>query len=144
MIRKTFLVTAALMAISPVVYAQDAVKQPSPALPSEILGPPLVAWSILQQPHRIPDTVPAPDKRAYRSQAGEPADSQREQPAAQFFTGTITQENGKYVLKLSDSTIYELDEPEKAGAYEGKQVKVDGTLDARNNVLHVSSIMLLS
>jgi hypothetical protein len=142
--RKTYVLSAALVALSPFVCAQDALKQPSPLPPAEVLGPPLVAWSVLQKPRPIPEPLPPPDNRSNQSQAGQPADSQPQQPSAQTFTGTIAKASGKYVLKVSESIAYQIDDQDKARTYEGKQVKIAGNLDAKNNVLHVTSIELVS
>lgn len=152
--KKLFVAGLALLAFSPLMSAQDPLQQPSPALPAEILGPPLVAWSVLQKPRPIPDPLPPPDNRDQpqsqaQSQAGQPQNSQNEdsqpqQPSAQSFTGTIARNNGKYVLKVSEGTAYQIDDQEKAKGYEGKQVKIAGNLDPKNNVLHVTSIELLS
>lgn len=142
--RKTCMLTAALVALSPLVGAQDALKQPSPALPAEILGPPLVAWSVLQKPQPIPEPLPPPDNRGGQSQTGQPADSQPQQPSAQTFTGTIAKDSGKYILKVAEGTVYQIDDQEKVRSYEGKQVKVAGNLDAKNNVLHITNIELIS
>ena len=65
-------------------------------------------------------------------------------PAAQTFTGTIVKDGSRYLLKVSSKDIYQLDDQEKAKRYEGKQVKVEGTLDANGNSLHITSIELLS
>ncbi len=142
--RKTYILSAALVALSPFVCAQDAFKQPNPVLPTEVVGPPLVAWSVLQKPRPIPEPLPPPDNRSNQSQTGQPANSQPQQPTAQTFTGTIAKASGKYILKVSESTAYQIDDQDKARAYEGKQVKVAGNLDAKNNVLHVTSIELVS
>lgn len=142
--RKTFIVTAAVLALSPLVSAQDLLKQPSPALPADIVGPPLVAWSVLQKPHPIPEPLPPPDNRGDQSQAAQPAASQAQPPSAQSFTGTIAKDSGHFVLKISENVSYRLDDQEKASSYEGKQVKVEGNLDAKTNLLHVTSIELLS
>ncbi len=40
--------------------------------------------------------------------------------------------------------MYQLDDQERAKQYEGKQVKIAGTLDATGNSLHITSIELVS
>lgn len=150
--RRTLLAGLAVLVVSPFVCAQDPLQQSRPALPAEILGPPLIAWSALQKPRPIPEPLPPPDNRDQsqsQSQAGQaenpqPQDSQPQQPTAQAFTGTIARNSGKYVLKVSEGTAYQIDDQEKARQYEGKQVKIAGSLDAKSNVLHMTSIELLS
>jgi hypothetical protein len=147
---RTFLPGLALLTVSTFASAQDSLQQPNPALPAEMLGPPLIAWSVLQKPRPIPEPLPPPDNRDQsQSQVGQtenaqPQDSQPQQPTAQSFTGTIAKNSGKYVLKVAEGIAYQIDDQEKAKGYEGKQVKIAGSLDAKSNVLHVTSIELLS
>lgn len=61
---------------------------------------------------------------------------------AQVFTGQITQANGQYVLTAGDLT-YSLDNQNKAKEFDGKQVKVTGTLDATTNTIRVEKIEAL-
>ncbi len=131
-----------LLAASPAaLFGQNAASQPSPALPSEILGPQLIAWSQMQRPQPVPQPMPSPNPA---SQHTEPAPPQPQTPAAQTFTGTIVKDGDKYFLKAAGTNVYQLDDQERAKQYEGKQVKVAGTLDASGNSLHVTSIKLLS
>jgi hypothetical protein len=123
--RKTYLI-AALLTLSPFVCAQDNLQQPAPALPSEIVGPPLVVWSATQQPRPVS------------------ADPQPQQPSVQIFTGTIAQDRGKYMLRVSDTMVYQLGDQEMVKIYEGKQVRVAANLDAQNQVLHITRIDVLS
>jgi len=45
----------------------------------------------------------------------------------------------KYILRSSfDQMTYALDDQEKAKSFEGKDVKVTGTLDAQTNTIHVA------
>jgi Protein of unknown function (DUF5818) len=63
------------------------------------------------------------------------------QPEAKTFTGTILKNGQNFVL--SDpvtKSSYTLDNPEKASPYEGKRVKVTGTLDAVSNLIQVETI----
>ncbi len=53
-------------------------------------------------------------------------------------------DGSRYILKVSSSNTYELDDQDRAKRYEGKQVKVAGTLDAKGNSLHIISIELIS
>jgi Protein of unknown function (DUF5818) len=105
---------------------------PSLALAAGLLclQPTLRAQSTPQdQPQTSPQTPQD------QGQAGQPA-----QPA-QTFTGKITKAGGKLVLKDSaTNTEYQLDDQQKAASFEGKDVKVTGTLDAQNNTIHVSDI----
>jgi|SRR5579862_3248753 len=63
------------------------------------------------------------------------------QPEAKTFTGTILKSGEGFVL--SDSATksrYMLDKQDKVRPYEGKKVKVTGTIDVANNVIHIETI----
>jgi len=69
--------------------------------------------------------------------------STQEQPKekAKTFTGTITKKGGDFFLNDSASkTTYMLDDAQKASQFEGKKVKVTGTVDMANNTIHVETI----
>jgi hypothetical protein len=137
-----------LLAALPLALAQDLQAPPSPATPPYILGPQLIAWSQLQKPQPIPQPLPPPDRPVQQAdpQAPQPQypPAQRQQPAEQTFTGTIVKSGTKYVLKVSGNGVYQLDDQDTAKQYDGKQVKVTGTLDAGDKVLHITRIELAS
>jgi hypothetical protein len=152
MAKTSVFITAALFALSPFAFSQNASK-PAPVLPADIVGPQLIMWSELQKPQPIPQPLPPPDKpdqqasqQPTQQTPGQPAPatgSQAQgQPSAQTFTGTIVKDSDRYILK-SDGGAYQVDDQVKAKAYEGKQVKVTGSLD-KSNVLHIAGIELLS
>ena len=132
-------------------FAQDS---PGQTLPSEVIGPQLIAWSLLQKPQPIPQPLPPPD-RTGQPQDPQPAQptnpgsapdagSQPPQPTTQVFTGTIRKDGDRYVLRSSANTVYQLDDQEKARQYESKQVRIEATLGADPHSLHIVSIELIS
>ena len=63
------------------------------------------------------------------------------QPEAKTFTGTVLKSGDSFVL--SDSVAksrYILDDQDKVRRYEGKHVKVTGTIDVASNTIHVETI----
>ena len=66
-----------------------------------------------------------------------PSDSTK----ATVFTGKVMKAKGQYVL-MDDSTkvAYVLDDQEKAKAFNGKTVKVTGTLEGTSNTIHIANI----
>jgi hypothetical protein len=142
--RETYTVVALvfLFATTPVMFSQDLQGSPSPVLPSEILGPQLIAWSQVQKPQPVTEPLPSSDRAAQSEEAQEPPPQQP--AAAQTLTGTIIKDGSRYVLKVSSSSTYQLDDQDRAKQYEGKQVKVAGTLGANGNSLHVISIELIT
>src|SRR5271170_1543788 len=80
-----------LLVTFPLMFAQDPQTQPSPALPADILGPQLIAWSQLQKPQPVPQPLPPPD-RPVQPQAQQPTNptaQQEQQQVAPTFMGTI-------------------------------------------------------
>jgi Protein of unknown function (DUF5818) len=147
----SLLVALFFLAVAPLTFAQGLRNQPAPELPSDILGPQLIAWSQLQKPDPVSPPVrksdhPAQDQSAQADQP--PAQSSisgaQRQPAAQTVTGTIVKDGGRYILKASDNSAYQLDDQDRVKQYEGKEVRVAGTLDATGNSFHVTSIELIS
>lgn len=139
--RKTIIFLAALLAVSLCASAQE-IAPSNPAVHSQVLGLQLIAWSQLQKPQPVFQSLAQfeqADQQTGRSDSG----SQQES-AAQVFTGTIVKDEARYVLKAADGASYQLDDQEKAKRYEGKQVKIVGTIDAHGATLHISSIELLS
>jgi hypothetical protein len=63
------------------------------------------------------------------------------QPEGKTFTRTILKSGESFVL--SDSVTkskYMLDNQDKVRPYEGKKVRVTGTIDVANNMIHVETI----
>ena len=138
--RETGILAIFLATAAPLMFCQDLQRKPSPPDPAEIIGPQLIAWSQMQKPQ--------PVQQSERQRGGaanenvqEPA---QQQPAAQTLTGIIVKDAGRYVLKADGSNTYELDDQDRAKGYEGKQVKVAGTLSANGNSFHVIRIELIS
>jgi len=75
---------------------------------------------------------PPPD--ALQQQAPSPQKSK-------MFSGTIIKSGEGYVLSDAASKLsFALDDAEQASHFEGKKVKVTGTVDAANNMIHVETI----
>jgi hypothetical protein len=134
-----FLVTSAS-----ILLAQDSQK-PNP-VPSDILGPQLIAWSQLQQPQPVQEQQPPTQTGRQTEQPQAVSPTQPDQsPSTQTLTGTIVKDSGHYILQVSGtSTAYELDDQDRARQYEGKQVKIAGKLDAKGNSFHIINIELIS
>ena len=66
---------------------------------------------------------------------------QQSQAQAKTFTGTVMKSGENFVLSDPNSkTSYMLDDVRKGSQFEGKKVKVTGTVDVANNVIHVETI----
>jgi hypothetical protein len=63
------------------------------------------------------------------------------QPEAKTFTGTILKSGENFVLSdTATKARYLLDNQDMARPYEGKSVKVTGTIDVANNMIHIETI----
>ena len=63
------------------------------------------------------------------------------QPEAETFMGTVLKNGENFVLSDSATkTRYMLDDPKKVRSFEGRTVKVTGTLDIAGNLIHVETI----
>jgi len=66
---------------------------------------------------------------------------QQAKQKTKIFSGTIVKNGDKFVLSdAANKLSYVLDDAEKASQFEGKKVKVTGTVDVASNTIHVESI----
>jgi methionine-rich copper-binding protein CopC len=84
-------------------------------------------------------TPSQPAARASQMQASPAQASPSEAQSQESFTGTVVKVGKKFVLK-TDTATYQLDDREKAKQFEGKQVKVNGSLDKATRTLHIIDI----
>ena len=124
-----------------------------------------VALNAQQSPSTPPTTSTNPSA-APQSQPTQPSDPTAQQPATppqgqtpdqgtqaapgsqaqpttstsdnQTFTGTIAKSGDKYVLQdASSGKTYDVDHQDQLKQYEGKKVRVHGTLDASGTMIHL-------
>jgi hypothetical protein len=79
--------------------------------------------------------------------AGPPTEraQQDNQQNTKVFSGTILRNGDNFVLSdTANKLAYVLDDAKKASPYEGKKVKVTGTVDVANNIIHVETIQELA
>ena len=144
---------AAAVAQQPTSHSKDQ--------PASVFSSDLVAWSFMQepqQPESKPNQQPTPEPTPETQPQQNPTPSQpgghetspaapesaTQSPTAQTFTGTIAKEADNYVLKVSDTTAYKLDNNQQVQPYEGQRVQVIGTLDRASNLIHVEKVEPLS
>src|ERR1700731_1568350 len=75
--------------------------------------------------------------------AADPPTSMQQQSEQQSktFSGTITKNGDSFVLNdAANKASYALDDAQKASRYEGKKVKVTGTVDVASNTIHIETI----
>jgi hypothetical protein len=78
---------------------------------------------------------------AFRSQASHLQEQPKRAPTVATFFGRITKDGDKFVLSDEKrKTWYELDDQQTVGKFDGKMVKVTGTLDVTRNLILVQGI----
>lgn len=126
------------------VRAQGTAADSPKGKTDELLTSDLIAWTDMQSPQPMPSTTQqaqrAPDIPQANQLGGPEIPTQDAQPTAQTFNGSISKEDGCYVLKVSHTTSYQLDNQEQARQYEGQRVTVMGALDSRRNLIRVQRI----
>ena len=90
-----------------------------------------------QQPNETPQQQQTPPAQA-PSQPAPEAQGQAQQSGGQVFSGTVVKSGDKYVLQVADGTAYDLDHQDLVKKYEGKQVRVKGTLDPDGKTIHIT------
>jgi hypothetical protein len=144
-----------------VIFSGVAVSaQQPPSAHDPLFSSDLIAWSFMQEPqpeqnqsHQMPTPDPRPETQPAQnptpSQPDQPVQpqgsstakgSQGQAPTVQTFTGLINKEADSFVLKVSETTSYKLDNQSDVQQYEGKRVRVTGTLDESINLIHVDKI----
>jgi hypothetical protein len=79
-----------------------------------------------------------------QSQSQEPAAPQDQQKSATLVGKVVKAKNGQYALLTDEQTGkgFYLDDQDKAKPFEGKTVKVTGTLEMAKSLLHITDIQL--
>ena len=66
-----------------------------------------------------------------------PSDQASPSDNSQTFSGTVAKSGDKYVLQDASGKTYDVDRQEELKKYEGKQVRIKGTLDPDGKTIHV-------
>ena len=86
-----------------------------------------------QQPGQSPSQQPPTTEQTPQPQT----ETQQEQ--SQTFSGTIMKSGSKYVLQdAASGKTYDIDNQDVAKKYDGKQVRINGTLDSDGKTIHVT------
>jgi cytoskeletal protein RodZ len=115
----------------PPSQTQPNAQSPSTA-PPETQAPPPDA--------QAPPSRQAPDQSGQQAPSRTGSDPQAapsDAAGTQVFTGTVVQQGSKYVLQADNGTTYDIDHQDQVKKFEGKKVRVHGTLDASGKMIHV-------
>lgn len=125
---------------SPDGQAQQPSSSPDSTPPQstpETQNPPSQSPDAQQSPDQTPPpSSRTPESGAQQSQSGSTADSGAAS-GTQTFSGTVTKQGDKYVLKDDTGKTYDIDHQDEVKKFEGKRVRVQGTLDPATNKIMV-------
>lgn len=100
---------------------------PSPEMPPSSQQTP----NAQNPPSQTPDTT-APESG---SKAGTLPAAGAGESSTQTFSGTVVKQGDKYVLKDDSGKFYDIDHQSDVAKFDGKRVRVQGTLDANGKIL---------
>ena len=132
-------ILALVFGLLPAAFAQ----QSQPSQPADPTAQAPATQAPTTPPTQAPTTPPTfPDSKSkpdHSPEAQSQEATETSQAAVRVFSGTIEQGKSGYVLRAGGQE-YKLDNQNKAKEYEGKQVKVQGSLDRDKNVIRVQKI----
>ncbi|HEY1656982.1 MAG TPA: DUF5818 domain-containing protein [Candidatus Sulfotelmatobacter sp.] len=109
-----------------------SAQQNTPSQPTD----PTAQQPAAQQPAQPPQgsASQTPDSRSTPDAAQQAAPANN----SQTFTGTIVKAGDKYVLQdTASGSTYDIDHQDQLKQYEGKKVRVHGTLDSSGKTIHL-------
>ena len=104
---------------------------PSPEAPPASQQTPDAQTPTSQQPPSQSPDANAPQSGSKSSDSGASATG----TDTQTFSGTVVKQGDKYVLKDDSGKIYDIDHQTDVAKFDGKRVRVQGTLDANGKIL---------
>ena len=122
-----------IMALGSPLLAQEPTPQTQQPAP-ESQQPPQQQPPAAQTPDSSQQTPQQPADQPPSGQAGPQtsgSQAQSDSASGQSFTGTIVKQGDKYMLQdAASGTTYDIDHQDEVKKFEGKKVKVHGTLDS--------------
>jgi cytoskeletal protein RodZ len=121
------------------LQAQNSPSMQQPS--SQTQQPPTPQAPAQQQPAapQTPSQTPpsqTPDASATAPAPGQPTAS--DSTGSKEFVGTVMKQGDKYVFQeASSGTTYDIDHQDEVSKFEGKKVRVHGTLDPASKTIHV-------
>ena len=110
----------------------DTTPQTQPEMPPSSQQTPSAQNPPSQNPpSQTPDTT-APESG---SKAGTSPAAGAGESGTQTFSGTVVKQGDKYVLKDDSGKVYDIDHQTDVAKFDGKRVRVQGTLDANGKIL---------
>lgn len=116
----------------------DAQQQPAQTQPSPDTQTPSSQTPSAQSPDQSQGT-PSPSQPGQTERQSSPdAQAQSSDPTGvQTFSGTVMKQGNKFVLQDASGTTYDIDHQDEVSKFEGKRVRVHGTLDPSGKIIHL-------
>jgi hypothetical protein len=84
---------------------------------------------------QAPDQTQTPNSNNAAPPAGTPDTAAPAATDTQSFSGTVVKTGDKYMLKDDSGKMYDIDHQSDVAKFEGKRVRVKGTLDANGKIM---------
>lgn len=98
--------------------------------------PPSSTQTPSQNPPSQPPDTTAPESGAKPgTSSGAAAGANENAGGTQTFTGTVVKQGDKYMLKDDTGKTYDIDHQTDVAKFEGKRVRVQGTLDSNGKIM---------
>jgi hypothetical protein len=118
--------------------APQATPQTAPdTTPSQPPTPEMPPQSQQAPSAQAPDASQTPDASTPQSGAKSTAPSDATATDTQTFSGTVSKQGDKYVLKDDSGNTYDIDHQTDVAKFDGKRVRVQGTLDSTGKKIMV-------
>jgi cytoskeletal protein RodZ len=139
----TFAMLAGTISWGSLLHAQqtspDAQQPPPQTQPSPDTQTPSSQMPSAQSPNQSGQGTPSQSQPGQTgSQPSPDAQAQSSDPTGvQTFSGTVMKQGNKFVLQDASGTTYDIDHQDEVSKFEGKRVRVHGTLDASGKMIHL-------
>jgi outer membrane biosynthesis protein TonB len=135
-IRFVWYISALVLFLS-VGIALNAQQTPPPTQPPDAQAQ-QPATPDQAQPSQTPSQTPSPTPDKAEKPASSSQGDSAQPAAAQNFTGTVVKSGDKFMFQdEATGNTYDIDHQSEVQKFEGKKVKVRGTLDASTKMIHV-------
>lgn len=122
-------------ATAPSQQTPSTQQPPSPEMPPANQQTPRSQTQTPSQSQTPDTTAPESGSRAGSQPNSDAAPSGQTAGASQTFTGTVVKQGDKYVLKDDTGKTYDIDHQTDVAKFEGKRVRVQGTLDPSGKIM---------
>lgn len=135
----TFAVLLGLVSWGGSLHAQQPSAAPDASQTQQPAQAPPASTQVPDQTAPAPEqTTPTPAAPDQTSPTASQPQAAQDQAAGQSFTGTIVKQGDKYMFQdTATGMMYDIDHQDDVKKFEGKKVRVHGTLDPNGKMIRV-------